>query len=330
VAQNWNMLKMAHRICDKYNPDLIHSHSPFTCGITGNRVAGKRGIPSIYEMRGLWEESHASRKGLASESIRYRMIRSLDNMALRGADLCLAIGNGLKQEIISRGIPAHRVDVIPNGVNMDDFAPGPADPELRAALDLEGCVVFGYIGSFFRFEGLMTLVEALSLLGDEFNNLKLLLVGDGELTPELRLMAQKEGVEDKVVFTGRVPHDQIAKYYKLFDIMVLPRVQTRLTTLVTPLKPLEIMAMEKPLLASDIGGHREMVIPLVNGMLFNSEDARDLAQKMRDLINDPNTRDQLAASARKWVEENRSWSALGKRYLEIYQKLVSTNPPPRY
>ncbi len=322
VGQNVNMLRMAQSVTNKHKPDLIHSHSPFTCGIIGNRVANKNNIPSIYEMRGLWEESHASRRGLGPKSLRYRIVRYLDNKALKSADLCLAIGNGLRNEIISRGVPPEKVDVIPNGVAIDDFTPGPPSDDLKHKLGLDGRFIFGYIGSFFKFEGLWLLIDALAILGDQYQDLRLLLVGDGELTPELKIRAEQKGVKDRIVFTGRVSHNEIAEYYKLFNVMVLPRIQTRLTTLVTPLKPLEIMAMAKPLLASDIGGHREMVIPGVNGTLFKSEDPEDLAEKIRQMKDDPDQRDRLAWSARKWVEENRSWSALALNYAKIYDKLL--------
>lgn len=322
IGQNLNMLKMAQSVTKRHKPDLIHSHSPFTCGLIGNRVAKKNKIPSIYEMRGLWEESHASRRGLGSKSLRYRIVRYLDNRALKGSDLCLAIGNGLRNEIISRGIPSDKVDVIPNGVALDDFTPGSASEDLKQKLGLNGRFIFGYIGSFFRFEGLWLLIDALAILGDQHPEMRLLLVGDGELAPELKIRAEQKGVQDKVVFTGRVDHNEIAEYYKLFHVMVLPRVQTRLTTLVTPLKPLEIMAMAKPLLASDIGGHREMVIPGVNGTLFRTEDPQGLADKIKDLKVNPENREQLALSARKWVIEHRSWSALALNYADIYQRLL--------
>jgi PEP-CTERM/exosortase A-associated glycosyltransferase len=322
VLQNVMLLKAAMRIAAAYKPAIIHGHSPFTCGIIADIVGRRKGIPSVYEMRGLWEDSHTSRHGIKETSLRYRGVHFLENIALKGADLCCVICEALKDELLSRGIQQEKIVIVPNGVDVRAFASGPPNVELQRRLGLQDKVVMGYIGSFFHYEGLHLLVQAMAGLAPEFPDLRLLLVGEGEVTPILKKMAQDSGIADKVLFPGRIAHAEIAEYYRLYDFMVLPRIDTRETRLVTPLKPLEIMGMGKSLLASDIGGHREIVIEGVNGLLFESENVQDLIAKCRALIENKEMRLDLGARGRKWVEENRDWSVLVQSYVKIYESLT--------
>jgi len=325
VLQNVMLLKAAMRIARNYKPAVIHGHSPFTCGIIANIVGRRRKIPSVYEMRGLWEDSHTSRHGITETSLRYRGVHFLENVALRGADLCCVICEALKDELLARGIQEEKIVIVPNGVDVRAFAPGPPNVDLQRRLDLQNKIVMGYIGSFFHYEGLHLLVQAMAGLAAEFPDLRLLLVGKGEVTPILKKIAQDQGIIDKVLFPGRIAHAEISEYYRLCDFMVLPRMDTRETRLVTPLKPLEIMGMGKPLLASDIGGHREIVTEGANGLLFKSENVRDLIAKCRGLIENKDMRLDLGARGRKWVEENRDWSVLVQSYIKIYESLTSSS-----
>ncbi len=117
----------------------------------------------------------------------------------------------------------------------------------------------------------------------------------------------------------------IVDYYKLFDLLILPRRDAREANLVTPLKPLEIMSMAKPLVASDIGGHREIVIDGENGVLFAPEQTEDLVAKCKMLLENAGYRDELGERSRTWVIENRDWKVLIERYISVYKKLSESN-----
>jgi glycogen synthase len=323
VFQNVSLFRKAMHVARLYRPSVIHGHSPFTCGLVGDAVGRVTGIPAIYEMRGIWEDSHAARDKITEDSLRYRVVRGLENRALKGADRCCMICEALKQEILSRGIIGkEKIFVVPNGVDPKRFMPGPPDEDLRERLGLKNRIVMGYLGTFFHYEGLDLLVEAMIRLASDVPALSLLLVGHGELMSSLEELVGREGISDRVVFTGKVPHQEVTEYYRLFDFMVLPRRATRETRLVTPLKPMEIMAMEKPLIASNIGGHRENIEDELNGILFRSEEVDDLVYKCRGLIANPYLRTELGARARCWVESNRDWSVLVKRYIEVYDILA--------
>ena len=193
--------------------------------------------------------------------------------------------------------------------------------ELVDSLDLNGKLVTGYIGTFFNYEGLDLLAQAFETLAFKFPTLVLLLVGDGELMPELKDFAAKSAYSDRIIFTGRVKNDLISDYYKLFDLLILPRRDAREANLVTPLKPLEIMSMAKPLVASDVGGHKEIVTDGINGALFHSGQVEDLIQKCESLISNSSYRSKLGARSRTWVENNRDWNVLIDKYIFVYQEL---------
>lgn len=322
VVQNLSLFRTALRVARTHRVQIVHGHSPFTCGLVANAVGRRLRIPSVYEMRGIWEDSHTSRHGITVRSVRYRAVRLLENRALWGADRCCVIGRLLKQEIESRGISGDKITIVPNGVDVRAFVPGPPDTELQSRLGLEDSTVIGYIGSFFRYEGLDLLVKAMIPLCSQFPKVRLLLVGDGEVMTQLKKIATDSGILERIVFVGRVPHHEVREYYRLCHIMVLPRVDSRETRLVTPLKPLEIMAMAKPLIASNIGGHRELMEDGVNGILFKAGDVDALAATCSDLIVNREAREDLGKRSRKWVESERDWNVLIDRYIDLYRQLT--------
>jgi PEP-CTERM/exosortase A-associated glycosyltransferase len=323
VAQNISLFTTAVRVARKHGVSVIHGHSPFTCGLVAGTVGRLLRIPSVYEMRGIWEDSHAGREKITEDSLRYRTVRTLENQAIRQVDSCCVICEALKEDVMSRGIiNPDKLFVVPNGVDVERFVPGPRDQDLVAELGLTGRVVMGYIGTFFHYEGLDLLVKAMAKLAPEFPQLALLLVGHGELMPSLEKLSHESGISDRVIFTGRVPHQEITRYYRLFDFMILPRRETRETRLVTPLKPMEIMAMGKPVLASNIGGHCENIEDGVNGMLFRSDDLSDLCEKCASLIRNAELREELGSKGREWVAAHRDWNVLVNRYIDVYTRLT--------
>ena len=133
------------------------------------------------------------------------------------------------------------------------------------------------------------------------------------------------GIEQQVVFTGRVPHDIVQDYYDLIDILIYPRISMRLTELVTPLKPLEAMAQKKLFIASDVGGHKELVIDKKNGLLFKSGSTTDLAKTVLWLVSQKDQWQLLKDNGRNFVETERNWKTSISRYKPIYQSLIENN-----
>jgi PEP-CTERM/exosortase A-associated glycosyltransferase len=217
--------------------------------------------------------------------------------------------------------------VIPNAVDVGDFSvDGARDESLAATLGLDGKSVLGFIGSFYAYEGLDILLQALPSMLETEPKIRVLLVGGGPQDAALKQQAQDLGVADKVIFTGRVPHHDVQRYYNLVDVLVYPRLKMRLTDLVTPLKPLEAMAQGRLLVASDVGGHQELIDDGRTGVLFCAGDPIALARKTLDLLASPHRWPALREQGRRFVENERSWKASVARYQDVYRNATGKAP----
>ncbi|MBB1075256.1 glycosyltransferase, exosortase A system-associated [Rhodoferax sp. 4810] len=304
-------------------PDIIHAHSPVLNALPALKVGRKLGIPVVYEIRAFWEDAAVDHGTTNQGSLRYRATRGLETRAIQRADHVFTICEGLRADIVARGVPSGKVTVIPNAVNVESFQLGsPPDPALLAKLGLTGSTVIGFIGSFYAYEGLDLLVAALPQLLAARPDIKLLLVGGGSQEANLRSQAQALGVADKVVFAGRVPHQDVNKYYDLIQVLAYPRHPMRLTELVTPLKPLEAMAQGQLFVASDVGGHKELVQHHQTGVLFKAGSADALAESLLGLLNNPTLWPVLKTNGREFVENVRNWKNSVANYVGPYEALI--------
>ena len=226
--------------------------------------------------------------------------------------------------MLGRGIGVDKMTVIPNAVDINSFKPGGLpDEALKAQLGLQGCRVVGFIGSFYAYEGLDVLLDAMPTLLAQHPDLRVLLVGGGPQEAALKAQCLRLGLSHKVIFAGRVPHEQVAHYYKLIDVLAYPRRAMRLTDLVTPLKPLEAMAQGRVLVASDVGGHQELIRHGHTGLLFKAGSADALAGTVLDLLAQPERWPALREAARRYVETERHWAGSVAGYQNVYQQLLS-------
>ncbi len=325
VAIVETLAKRLAEVVLRVQPDLLHAHSPALNGLAALRVARRRRLPMVYEVRAFWEDAAVDHGTSRENGLRYRLTRRLETHILKQTDAVTTICEGLRQALLSRGIPADKVTVIPNAVDIENFAMNvPPDLELAQALGLENRTVLGFIGSFYAYEGLPILLKTLPLLINDFPKLKVLFVGGGPEDGTLRKLAAELGIQDRVVFTGRVAHHQVQSYYSLVDICVYPRLSIRLTETVTPLKPLEAMAQGKLVIASDVGGHRELIRDGETGFRFSAGEPAALAACLRRVLERREWWPALRAAARQFVEEERNWAVSVARYAEIYEKLVGT------
>lgn len=308
----------------QWRPDVIHAHSPVLNAIAAQRVAKRHGLPMIYEIRAFWEDAAVGNGTGVEGSPRYWLTRQLESHAVRAADAVAVICEGLRGDLIARGVDAGKIVVSPNGVDMDQFgAPVDRDPALTAKLGLEGADVVGFIGSFYDYEGLDDLIAAMPRLVRARPKAKLLLVGGGPMEQALRDQAMASPFADHIVFVGRVPHDQVEHYYAQVDVLAYPRKAMRLTDLVTPLKPLEAMAQGRLVAASGVGGHRELIQDGVTGTLFAPDDPAAIASALAGLFADRAIWDERRAVARAFVERERNWSSNILRYEPVYQRLLA-------
>ncbi|MBF0446895.1 MAG: glycosyltransferase, exosortase A system-associated [Magnetococcales bacterium] len=312
------------RLVATLKPDILHAHSPALNGVASIRVGRRHRIPVVYEIRAFWEDAAVSHGTSRAWGPRYRLTRWMESWAIKNADCVTTICDGLRQEIIGRGVPADKVTIIPNAVNIETFSTAPTLPDgFAGQVGVAGKKVLGFIGSFYGYEGLPLLVEALVQIGRNRSDVVLLLVGGGPDEALLRERVTALGLTDRVIFTGRVPHDQAALYYQLVDIFLYPRLPIRLTELVTPLKPLEAMASGKLVAASDVGGHRELIVDGQTGFLFKAGCAESLAEKVLQLLSQEARWPVIHAQARHYVETERNWSHSVANYQRVYQRALN-------
>ncbi len=321
VAVMQGLEKRLNEIIPLVKPDILHAHSPVLNALPAIRAGRKFGIPIVYEVRAFWEDAAADHGTTTEGSLRYKITRALETHAFKNADAVTTICEGLRRDIVERGIPSSKVTVIPNAVDIEKFSIGGApDEALKTSLGLAGSRILGFIGSFYAYEGLDLLLDALPLIIERAPDVRVLLVGGGPQEESLKRQAQTLGISDKVVFSGRVPHGEVNRYYDLVDLLIYPRHSMRLTELVTPLKPLEAMAQGRLFAASDVGGHRELVRDGVTGVLFKAGDPQSLTDKALELLKETDKWHAFKQAGRQYVETERNWKASVARYRDVYVK----------
>lgn len=300
---------------------LLHAHSPCLNGLA---VRGL-GLPFVYEMRSSWEDAAVSNGTTTEGSLRYRLSRALETYVARRADAVTVICDGLKQELLARAVPEERITVVPNALPESMFTE--IDDNEAAAIrqryGLNDKRVIGFFGSFFDWEGVDALVNAMPAVLAEIPNACLLLAGGGLQETALRERVRKLDLTNHVVFAGRVSPADILACYAVADLMVFPRVAMRLTDMVTPLKPLEAMARSVPVVASDVGGHRELITHGKTGILYKAGDPIALVRSMLDVLTNPALATEIATAGQNWVKSERRWSVVAERYLPVYDALLN-------
>ncbi len=297
--------------------DLLHAHSPSLCGISA--ILGKdKEIPFVYEVRALWEDAAVDQGKIKEGSLKYNIYKNLENFVLKRANAIVVICRGLKEELINRGFNENKIFVVPNGIDLSkfDFQKAKEKKDLKDKLNISNEPVVGFIGSFYRFEGLDLLIKAI----EDLKSFKLLLVGDGEKFLELKELVSKRGLGSRVIFTGRVPHQDIITYYSVMDLLVYPRKDERITRIVTPLKPLEAMALGKVVIGSDVDGVKEIIGEgkQAGGILFRREDVDDLKAKIKMVLNNRNIKKHFEERALERAKR-KSWDKIVRRYLDVYE-----------
>lgn len=331
VLGQWVLMRQLERrlleVARNVQPHIIHAHSPVLNALPALKVGRQLNIPVVYEVRAFWEDAAVDHGTTAEGSLRYRATRALETRALQQAAHVFTICEGLRGDMVKRGIRSEKITVIPNAVDIESFnVGGQADEALKTELGLAGCTVVGFIGSFYAYEGLDLLLDALPQVIASLPDVRVLLVGGGPQDAALKAQVARLKLTSHVVFTGRVPHSEVQRYYDLVDVLAYPRHSMRLTELVTPLKPLEAMAQGRLLVASDVGGHKELIRHGHTGMLFKAGSASSLADTLLQVIAKQDMWPELRRAGRWFVETERNWRVSVANYRAAYQAVLGGDP----
>lgn len=308
-------------------PALLHCASNFQCGLPGVEAARRLGIPSIYEVRGLWHVSRTAKLPEYADSDHYQMSHKLEVQTAKAADHVFAITRAIGRLLVDEGVSEDKITVIPNGVDVDEFVPRERNRDLARTLGLgDDHIVFGFIGSFARYEGLGLLLDAIAgLPASERRRVRVLLVGDGQVLEGLQAQARRLRIDDQVIYTGRIPYEQVRDHYSLIDAGVYPRRAARVCEIVSPLKPLEAMAMGKPIVVSSVAALAETVDHGETGLIFDKDDVNSLREKLLELIADREMRERLGHNAREWAKTHRSWAQITQSIESVYRALIESS-----
>ena len=317
------MYKRIMEAIEEEKPDIIHAHSPALNGLAALKAGRKSGLPVVYEIRAFWEDAAVDHGTCKEGDLRYRLTRKMESHVVARAGAVTTICQGLRSDLIERGISEEKITVIPNAVNIEQFSLCQGrDSQLEQEFQLQDKLIVGFLGSFYGYEGLDLIVKAMPKMLEKIPNLMFLLVGGGPQEANLKQLIEQLGLQQNVILTGRVPHEVVDKYYSLVDLLLYPRKSKRITELVTPLKPLEAMAQGKLVLASDVGGHKELIEDGKNGWLFDSDNIDALADKAVSILSNYQDWPGVIKNGREFVDNIRNWKNSVANYRAVYEGLL--------
>ena len=298
-----------YKIAKEEDVDILHAHAMFFCAFPAKIASFLLNKPMLYEVRSLWEERY---KGVNRYlDIIFGSITFIETFAMFLSNEVIAINKTLRLELKSRFLLKNqKIHIIENAVNLVRISIKKAERKVK---------VFAYIGTISPIEGLDLLIKAFIILHEEGLENKLFLYGNGVMLPELKKLAKDC---DFIEFKGRFSQDQISDVYSEVDIIVNPRKKTFLTDSVTPLKPLEAMGYKKLIMASNIGGMREIIENGKTGILFNSDSIQSIKSEIYSVLN---MKDYscIVENASSYIESHRSWRANAIKYRNIYKNLIN-------
>lgn len=303
-------------------PEIIQAASNYEAALPALIASRRLGIPFVYEVRGLWEYTAASKKPGWERTERFELDCTLEGLVASNADHVFTLTSAMADELTKRGTDCDRISLAPNGIEPDDFRPLERDQCMAADLELaDDSFVVGYVGSIVAYEGLDDLIKAVELLVSDFPNLRVVVVGDGDVRENLEHRVQKNNLGKFVTFTGKVPPSEVAKYFSLFNVIALPRKPYQVCHLVSPLKPLEAMAMNIPMVVSDVEALREMVTDKVSALVHRAGDPGSLAESIQLLLSDIGLASKLAQNARSEMLPKRTWNNIAQEMIRILERI---------
>ena len=310
-------------VAKQNNAEIIHAHTPYRVGLPALKAARKLGLPFVYEMRGMWEETAVANGRWLRNGPAYRRFQNYETKVLRKADSVICISETLKKEAISRGVNPEKITVVTNAVEKDMSKKKSKSSSLKSAKESlnasKTTKVVGYIGSLREMEGVDLTAKAVAKLVEKDHDIRFFVLTGENGQAELRALCKKLGIADKSTIMGPVPHEEVPVFYDLIDVFIVSRPETRVTKLVTPLKPFEAMAMGKAVIASKLPALEEIIQHEKTGLLYTPDNLESLVDSIEKCIQDDDLTKSLGDSAKDWIKENRTWDIVVKNSLKAYE-----------
>ncbi|MCG3175025.1 MAG: GDP-mannose-dependent alpha-mannosyltransferase [Myxococcota bacterium] len=300
-------------------PDVAISTSPHIfAAIGGLSYALARRVPHVLEVRDLWPGSLPATIGLAGRLL-YRPVEQVELNVYRQSTLIMPLTHAFKEDMVARGVPASKVEVVINGANLELFTPRERDAELSSRLGLDGKFVVSYLGTLGLASGLLNAVEAAELLRD--TPFRLLLVGSGAIYDQLaeRIRSAAAG---NVILLGRQLKEEIPRYWSVTDLSLIHLENNPVFKTVIPSKIFESMAMGKPILYAVPEGEGSSIVRRHDaGEIVPPGDPRALADAIRQLMNNPRRLRGMADNSLR-AAPGYSREKQARRTLEVLERAV--------
>lgn len=319
------IIRGADRITElvkQLRPQVLHAATDHRNGSVAHAVRDRTGTPFVYEVRGFLEETWASRDPARIGSQRHVLQREREAFLMNQADAVVTLAETMAVEIVERGVPRENIYLAPNAVD-DSLLQASYDAEVfrsRFGIDKNEIVV-GSVSSIVAYEGFATLLRAAAIMRDEGAPVRVLIVGDGTERDTLLELVEELSLKSAIL-PGRVGPDEALQAQAAIDIFVCPREDLRVCRLVTPLKPVEAMALGKPVVLSDLPALSELVGSDGAGLLVPPGDPAALAKALAGLREDPARRAEMGEAGRAEVAAKRTWSRVAETYRDLYRTLA--------
>jgi len=302
-----------------YDPDLIYDRY-----ITFNYsciAAGKRyGVPVFLEVNAplALERDKETDERLYFKKLAYFFEKKI----CTDADHTIVVSTPLKKYLTSIGVPGLKIQVLPNGVNKEKFYPQLKSEKFLQYHGLDdSTVVIGFVGILRPWHGIDLLLTAMKEICEKNPHCKLLLVGDGPIRQDILDLADDLGISDKVIITGRIPHQDVGEYIALFDIAVSPKA----TFYASPMKIIEYMALGKPVVAPGMRNIQDIITDQTDGLLFDQNSSNSLVSKLEELVCNKEKRELIAKSALEKTNTELSWRQNSEKILNIFIEMHFEN-----
>jgi len=306
-------------------PDVIVATSPqFFCACAGFLASKLLRRPWLFELRDIWPESIVA-VGAMRNRLLIRLLEAIELRLYDDAERIVAVTEAFKANLLRRGVPEGKVEVVPNGIVPDSWAPG--DPSvLRSELGLDARFVVSYVGTHGMAHNLDTLLDAAELLRDE-SDVHVVTVGEGAEFDRLRRTREERGLSN-VTMVGQVPHDRAKSYLLASDVLIVLLRKAALFRTVLPSKVFEAMAAGKPIILGVEGEAKRVVESAGAGLCIEPENARELADAVVRLKSDDALRQRLGRSGRAAVRELYDRRVLARRMLDVVEACRASRDGP--
>lgn len=312
--RDWYSYRALTRLLREIQPDIVHTHSS-KAGIIGRAAASKLGIPAVHTIHGA--AFHYGQGFLA-----YRVYRSAERFAARWTDHFISVADDMTDEYVHAKVaPREKFTTIYSGFDVEPYLNPPRSrEEVRRELGLaEGDIVVGKIARLFHLKGHEFLLTAAPTIVKECPQVKFLLVGDGLLRQEFETRIAEMGLADRFVFTGLVPPTRIPELIHAMDIVAHTSQWEGLARVL----PQGLIA-GKPVVAYDVGGAREVVLPGATGYLLPRDSIEPLAAAIIKLAQSEEQRIKFGTEGRRRFTDQFRHQTMTRRIREVYEATLAT------